>query len=253
MPVDRRQFLQRAALVAAGSVAAPAAVEGAPAVRIKAIAFDGLAVFDARPVFVLAEQLFPGRGTELGNAWRARQFEYTWLRTVMNRYADFQQVTGEALVFASKMLKLDLTDEKRQRLMQAFQEIKAWPDAPKALEAFRAAGIRMALLSNFTAAMLDRAVANSNLEGFFEPHLSTDRVRAFKPDPRAYELGVQAFGLKREEIAFAAFGGWDAAGARAFGYPTYWVNRLGLPPEELGVTADATGAHLDGLVNFVLG
>ena len=120
-----------------------------------------------------------------------------------------------------------------------------------ALESLRSAGIRLAFLSNFTAPMLDAAVKNSGLEGIFEPHLSTDRVRAFKPDPRAYQMGVDAFGVPRAEIAFAAFGGWDAAGAKAFGYPTFWVNRAGLPVEEMGIAPDGTGATLHDLAKFV--
>jgi 2-haloacid dehalogenase len=116
----------------------------------------------------------------------------------------------------------------------------------------KASGIRLAFLSNFTEEMLDAAVRSCGLEGLFDPHLSTDRVRAFKPDPRAYQMAVDAFRLSREEIAFAAFGGWDAAGARTFGYPTFWVNRMQLPVERLGVAPDATGAGLDELERFVI-
>jgi 2-haloacid dehalogenase len=98
--------------------------------------------------------------------------------------------------------------------------------------------------------MLDAAVRNSGLDGIFEAHLSTDRVQAFKPDPRAYRMGVDAFGMAKEEIAFAAFAGWDAAGAKRFGYPTFWVNRANAPLEELGVAPDGTGAGLQDLVAF---
>lgn len=241
--LNRRHFLQ---LGTASLPLAPASPS-----RIRAIAFDGLAVFDPSPVAVRAEQLYPGRGGELMTAWRTRQFEYTWLRTVMNRYADFRQVTEEALVFSAAALKLELGGAKRAALMQAFLEIKAWPDAPKVLASLRDAGYRMALLSNFTAAMLESAVKASGLEGMFEPHLSTDLAGAYKPDPRAYRLGVDAFLMQREKIAFVAFGGWDAAGAKAFGYPTYWANRLALPAEELGVRPDAVAGGLAGLAEFV--
>ncbi|MBL8528391.1 MAG: HAD-IA family hydrolase, partial [Burkholderiales bacterium] len=103
---------------------------------------------------------------------------------------------------------------------------------------------------NFTPKMLDAAVRSAGLEGVFEDHLSTDRVRSYKPDPRAYQLGVDAFGLRREEIAFVASAGWDAAGAKWFGYPTIWINRMHLPAEALGVAPDATGSTLDDLVAF---
>jgi 2-haloacid dehalogenase len=136
--------------------------------------------------------------------------------------------------------------------MHAFLELRAWPDAPPALRAMKEAGVRLAFLSNFTAGMLDAAVVSSGLEGMFEPHLTTDRVRAYKPDPRAYRMGLDAFGLAREAVAFAAFGGWDAAGARSFGYPTVWINRAGAPPEGLGFPPDATGTTLGDLARFVL-
>ncbi len=110
----------------------------------------------------------------------------------------------------------------------------------------------MAFLSNLTDAMLDAVVKNSALEGFFEPHLSTDKVKAFKPDPRAYQMGLDAFKLRKEEIAFAAFAGWDAAGAKWFGYPTFWVNRSNAPVEELSATPDGMGSGLGDLVKFVL-
>lgn len=252
MPLNRRRFLTLAAASAAsGLVGSRALARAAATPKIRAIAFDGFTIFDPRPVFALAEEIFPGNGAELSNAWRTRQFEYAWLRTLTGRYVNFWHITEDALVFAAKLLKLDLTVERRKQLMQAFLGIKAWPDALPALKSLKACGIRMALLSNFTAAMLDAAVQNSGLQGIFEPHLSTDRVRAYKPDPRAYQMGIDMFGLKREEIAFAAFGGWDAAGAKTFGYPTFWVNRMNLPVEELGSAPDASGTTLHDLPNFV--
>jgi 2-haloacid dehalogenase len=255
MQLNRRAFLS---VVSVGGLASSPLATAAPARAvttpgIRAIAFDGFTTFDPRPIAALAERLFPGTGAQLANEWRTRQFEYSWLRTLMGRYVDFWQVTEDALVFAAQRLKLELGREKRERLMHAFVEIRAWPDAGPALKHLKDAGIRLRFLSNLTAKMLDAAIANSGLEGLFEPHLTTDIVRAFKPDPRAYQMGTDGFGLAREEIAFAAFGGWDAAGAKSFGYPTFWVNRAELPVEALGVTPDATGTTLTDLENFVLG
>jgi 2-haloacid dehalogenase len=212
---------------------------------------DGFTTFDPRSVSALAEQLFPGKGSELSNLWRTRQFEYTWLRTVCGYYADFWKVTEDALVFVSNMPKLELSLEKRQRLMQAYLELRAILMLCPLSNPLREAGIRLAFPSNLTPFMLHSAIKSSGLEGIFEPSLSTDRVRVYKPDPRAYQMGIDAFNLRREEIVFAAFGGWDAAGAKLFGYSTFWVNRLNLPIEELGVTPDATGENLTDLVNFV--
>ena len=224
-----------------------------PVLGFKAIAFDGFPIIDPRPVAIRAEEVFPGHGARLIDAWRTRQFEYTWLRTLSRRYADFWQVTEEALVFAANSMKLDLTAAKRAQLMQTFLELKTWPDAAPALRALKAKGIRMAFLANFTTTMLDASIRNAGLDGVLEPHLSTDRVGVYKPDPRAYQMALGAFGMAREEIVFAASAGWDAAGAKAFGYPTYWVNRANLPAEELGATADGTGSGLADLVKFVTG
>jgi 2-haloacid dehalogenase len=251
MFVNRRKFVTLAAAGAVTATTIAPDAKGASA-KFKAIAFDGFPIIDPRPVFARAEEIFPGKGSELGNAWRIRQFEYTWLRTLGGRYADFRQVTEESLVFAARMLKIDLSAGRRDQLMQTYLGLKAWPDVAPALAQFKAAGIRMAILSNLTNAMLDAAVSNSGLEGFFEGHLSTDKVKAFKPDPRAYQMAVDAFNLRKEEIAFAAFAGWDAAGAKWFGYPTFWVNRLNLPVEELGVAPDGIGSGLGDLVEFVL-
>ena len=110
----------------------------------------------------------------------------------------------------------------------------------------------MAFLSNLTETMLDAAVKNSALEGFFEPHLSTDRVKAFKPASTAYQMGLDAFKLEKAEIVFAAFAGWDVSVSKWFGYPTFWVNRLNAPVEELGVAPDGVGSGLSDLVEFVL-
>jgi len=96
-------------------------------------------------------------------------------------------------------------------------------------------------------------VRNSALEGLFEPHLSTDRIGVFKPAPAAYQMGPDAFKLPKEQIVFAAFAGWDAAGAKWFGYPTFWVNRAKTPAEELDAMPDGTGEGMADLVKFVLG
>jgi 2-haloacid dehalogenase len=248
--LNRREFVNFVGAGAAALCAEPAmaAVLGA---RIQAIAFDGLAVFDVRPVAALSEQIFPGRGAEMSAVWRTRQFEYTWLRTLGRQYADFMQVTEEALAFSCMSLKLELTKANSDRLMQSYLELKAWPDAITVLKGMKSSGLRMAFLSNFTSAMLDHAVKNSGLEGVFENHLSTDRVRAFKPDTQAYKMAIDAFRLRKEEIAFAAFAGWDAAGAKWFGYPTFWVNRAQAVQEELGAIPDGVGKDLNDLASFV--
>ena len=248
--LSRRGFVNLAAAGAATSLMNFTGVVAHAKPRVQAIAFDGFVIFDPRPIAALAEELFPGRGSEIVNTWRTRQFEYTWLRTLTGNYVEFWQVTAEALTFTAKLLGLNLDAEKHDRLMGAFLRLKAWPDVLP-LTAFKAAGVRMAFLADFSASMLDANIRSAGLEGLFGEHLTTDRVRAFKPDPRAYRMGPNSFKLEREEIVFAAFGGWDAAGAKRFGYPTFWCNRLNLPIEELGVVPDRVGSSTVDLAAFV--
>jgi 2-haloacid dehalogenase len=251
MTTNRRELFSR---MAGFGLALEACARKAAGARspTRAVAFDAFPILDPRPVFALAGELFPEKGAELGNLWRTRQFEYTWLRTLSRRYADFWQVTDDALVFAAKALQVELTPEKHARLMQEYLKLRCWPDVPDALRSLKKAGVRIAFLSNMSARMLEAGIQNSGLDGMFDHVLSTDRVKAYKPDPRAYQMGVDAFGLKPDQILFAAFAGWDAVGAKSFGYPTFWVNRQSQPGEELGVTPDASGRDLNDLVSFVV-
>ena len=245
--IHRRLVLGSAIGLAASLPRPPSAQPG----RIKAIAFDGFVIIDPRPVALRAEALFPGQGARLMEIWRSRQFEYTWLRTLSRRYVDLWQVTQEALVFAARAAKLDLAADQRDALMQAFLELKAWPDVAPVLRDLKDRDIRMAFLANPTVKMFDAVVRNSGLEGLLEEHLSTDRVQAYKPDPRTYQMGIDAFGLAREEIAFAASASWDAAGAKAFGYPTIWVNRAGLPQEYAEFTPHQVLPDLRGVASLI--
>ncbi len=254
MALDRREFIGLGAAAMASKLLASPSL--GPASKpyggnIRAIAFDGFPIIDPRPIALGAEELFPGKGGLLMETWRTRQFEYTWLRTLGGRYSDFWQVTEDALLYAAAALKLELRPDQRDQLLGTYLKLKAWPEVEATLKTLREAGLRMAFLSNFTAQMLDAAVKNSRLEAYFEPHLSTDRVRAFKPDVRAYRMGVEAFKLRREQIAFVASAGWDAAGAAWFGYPTLWVNRQGSAAEHLDTPSIATGNSLADLASFV--
>ena len=251
--VNRRHFLRTAAAVAAAASldSASAAVLG-DRPTIKAVVFDAFAIFDARSVFRLVEEMFPEHGTTLSDQWRTRQFEYTWLRNSMREYRDFWHVTGDALNYAAKQSGVSLSPGQSRRLMEAYLELKPWPDVTPLIDTLRRRSLRLALLTNWTSAMQHACLQGAGLEAMFEFQLSTDRVKTYKPDPAAYSMGPEALRLEKHEIAFVAFGGWDAAGAKVFGYPTYWTNRLNLPLEELGVRPDATSSGLSGLPNFII-
>jgi 2-haloacid dehalogenase len=257
-PLDRRSFVTlgsvsltspvvEAAFAPTGSARSIASVTGS----IEAVACDAFAIFDPRPIFAACELAVPGRGTELANAWRVRQFEYQWLRALTGMYANFWDVTASALEFAAHSMNLDLSPRQRADLMNGYLALRAWPDVKDALSTLQRAGIQVALLSNATEQILAAGIHNSDLSGAFQHVISTDCIKTFKPDPRAYRLGTQIMRLHEKQILFVAFAGWDVAGAAWFGYPTFWNNRQNATAEELNVRADGTGATLTDLVRFL--
>ncbi|MDC0669219.1 haloacid dehalogenase type II [Nannocystis radixulma] len=256
--MSRRQFLRLVAgagglLAACRPKAAETPLQPHPGRRaeIRGICFDLFTLFDPRSVERVAETVAPGQAAELCREWRVRQFEYAWLRATAGQYRDFEVVTGEALDYAAGARGLSLSANDRHHLVAACSELTPWPDTRAALESWRRAGLRLAPLANYAPGMLSRLLAHAGLAELFDAQISTDRARTFKPSPRAYALGPELLGLPREQIVFAAFGGWDAAGAAWYGFPTFWLNRLGVAPEALSAAADATGTTLAELAAFV--
>ena len=199
----------------------------------------------------VAETIVPGHARELCESWRVRQFEYTWLHTAAGTYRDFQAVTQDALACAARANGIKLSAEASRTLVSSYERLAPWPDSRAALESMKASGLRLAPRANFKPAMIEHLLENAGLRQLFDEMISTDRAKAYKPDPRAYGLGPSVLKLPRKEIAFAAFGGWDAAGAKWFGYPTFWVNRLGVPAEELPPGPDAVGSTLTEVASWV--
>lgn len=248
MKTHRRKFLGLAGGAVVGSLvfrARPARGEKV-ANRIEAVGFDAFTVLDGRPVVAAAEQLVPGQGTKLVEIWRNRLFEYSWLRVVGRRYADFETVSAEALAYSAAALKLNLSSQVQHAFLDATVRLPAWPEAAQVLKDLRARGLKLAFLSNFSPRMLASVSRSSGLEGLLES-LSTDAVRTYKPDPKAYHLAVDSFGVPKERIAFVANGAWDAVGGAWFGFPTFWINRTGIPREELAAASYTTLTSLSPL------
>ena len=218
---------------------------------IRACVFDAYGtLFDVHSVAALAERLFPGRGDAISYLWRTKQIEYTWLRTMSGKYKTFWEVTEDGLVFTAKRLGLDLTPEKKTALMEQYLRLDAFPENLGVLKELKGMGLRLAILSNGNPPMLEAAVRSAGMEGLFEALLSVDSVKRFKTAPEVYQLAVDRFGVGAAEIGFVSSNGWDAAGATWFGFTTFWVNRAGNPPEELGAVPAGQGETLAELVGF---
>jgi 2-haloacid dehalogenase len=218
---------------------------------IKAVAFDAYGtLFDVFSVSALAEQIFPGHGKALSEIWRDKQIDYTRIRTLSGRYADFWTLTGDALDFACERLGLTLTAASRDRLMAQYERLTAFPENLAVLRTLREMGLPLAILSNGTPAMIASAVSAAGMDGVFDHILSADSVRKFKTAAEAYQLGPDAFGCPAEDILFVSSNCWDACGATWFGYTAFWVNRAGAPLERLGVRLAGMGRTLDDVADF---
>lgn len=219
--------------------------------KYKAVAFDAFPIFDSQPVAAAINKLFPEKGNELINQWKTSQFEYTWLRTVAGQYRDFWKVTEDALLFASKKSGITLSDSDKDSLMHQYLQLDIWPDVVYGLKQLKNLGLRLCFLSNMTKDMLTSNIKYSRLETFFDEVISTDQANTYKPDPKAYGLGTQILKLKKEEILFVAFAGWDACGAKWYGYPVFWLNRHGVPEEQLDTRPEKTGTNFQELLGFI--
>jgi len=217
-----------------------------------AIAFDYLVLFNPDSVVAAVERVFPGKGRVMTDLWRTRQFDYAWLRSMAGRYVGFSELTENALDYAARAVQVDLTPSRKRQLMDAYLQLTPWPDTAGALHRLRESNVRVITIANFSPSMLRANAEHAGLTTLFDALISTDRNHTYKPDPRAYQLGVDHLRLPKQDIVFAAFGGWDAAGAKSFGYPTVWVNRFNQPAEELGFRPDRTVTNLEGLLDFVL-
>ena len=211
----------------------------------RAFVFDAYGtLFDVHSVIEAASAITSDPQT-FSNLWRQKQLEYTWLRSLMGRYEDFWVVTGQALRFALRRLGLTAGEAQMEALMRAYLTLAPFPEVPAALRAL--AGRPLAILSNGSPMMLERAVRSSGLAGAFAHVLSVDEVRVYKPSPRVYELAPRALAVAPEEIVFVSSNAWDVAGAAAFGFTTCWCNRSNAPAEELEITPDYEVDRLDAI------
>jgi 2-haloacid dehalogenase len=213
---------------------------------IQAVVFDAYGtLFDVHSVVRRGEEIFPGKGAQLSHLWRSKQLEYTWLRSLMGRYADFESVTRAGLRYACRALALAWSERAEDALMQEYLRLSPYPEVAAALDGLK--GRKLAILSNGSPAMLNGVVRNAGLPPAFAAVLSADEVKIFKPHPSVYRLAVDALGIRKDEVAFVSSNFWDVAGAAAFGFRTYWINRAGAPPEELECTPAAVLSTLNEL------
>ncbi len=217
----------------------------------RAVLFDAYGtLFDVYSVGATAEQLFPGHGERLGIIWRDKQIEYTRLSSMSGQVRSFRDCTRGGLRFAAARLGLVLGAAAEEALMGSYERLAPFPENRAVLESLKQRGIPAGILSNGDPDMLDAVVAHAGFTALVDPVLSVEGTGRFKTDPAAYALGTAAFGLPAAEILFVSSNCWDAIGATWFGYTTLWINRFGLPLDDLGASPSRIGTTLADVLAF---
>jgi 2-haloacid dehalogenase len=194
---------------------------------IEACVFDAYGtLLDVRSATARLSHELHGKAEQVGSLWRQRQLEYTWLRSLMGRHGDFWDVTRDALDHAFGALGLRDDDDLKSRLMDAYLSLDAYPDVAPTLAELRRAGMRTAILSNGTPAMLKAGVDSAGIGDSLDMVLSIEDAGIYKPHPSVYQLACDSLGLERDRICFVSSNGWDVAGAATFGFQTVWLNRF---------------------------
>ena len=207
--------------------------------NIKACVFDAYGtLFDVHSAVGKYYDRLGNVADQVSNIWRTKQLEYTWLRSLMKKHADFWQITQDGLDYA-----LDASNIKDQQLrddlIQAYLHLKCYPEVPDTLATLEKNGRHLAILSNGSPAMLEAVVKSSGLEDLIQTVLSVEMVGVFKPDPAVYQLAVDRLGVAASEIVFLSSNSWDAVGATAFGLKVAWINRFAQRPERIPFQPEA--------------
>ncbi|MFC4270615.1 haloacid dehalogenase type II [Sneathiella chungangensis] len=219
--------------------------------HIKACVFDAYGtLFDVNAAARAEQQALGDKWQEIAEIWRMKQLQYTWLRSLQRRHADFWEVTGDALDFAIASAKM-ADPALRERLMNLYLTLSAYPEVKATLQTLKRAGMKCAILSNGTPEMLDAAVENAGIASLLDGIYSIEEVGIYKPDPSVYQLAVDRLDVSPSEISFQSSNGWDAYSAKAFGFNVIWCNRFGQADERLPETPDAQIRTLDELPAIV--
>ncbi len=200
---------------------------------VKHTVFDAYGtLFDVHSAASQHQQKLGEKAQSVSALWRTKQLEYTWLRSLMQRYVNFGQVTQDALDYALE--SHGIKDESlRQGLLNAYQQLSCYPEVPETLAKLKQLGLGTSILSNGSFEMLEAGVHNSHLEELLDGVFSVDTIRIFKPDPQVYQLAVDQLGCDPQEILFFSSNAWDVSGSATFGLQAVWVNRFGQAPERL--------------------
>ena len=192
--------------------------------NIKAIIFDAYGtLFDVNSAAEKCKGKIGDKWEDFANYWRTTQLEYTWLRSLMNRHKDFWKITEDSLDKSMKFFKID--NSMRNDLLDLYKVLSPFSEVKETLKKLKKRDIKLAILSNGTPSLLENLVKNNNLENIFDDIFSIEEVGIFKPDSKVYDIPVNKYNIKKDEILFLSANTWDVSGGGNYGYNSVWVNR----------------------------
>ena len=192
--------------------------------NIKAIIFDAYGtLFDVNSAAKKCKEKIGDKWENFANYWRTTQLEYTWLRSLMNRHKDFWQITEDSLDKSMKVFQINKS--LKAELLDLYKILSPYPEVKKTLKILKEKKYKLSILSNGTPALLSELVKNNNLENLINDIFSIEEVGIFKPSSKVYDIPIQKYKIKKEQVAFISANTWDVSGGGNYGYNSIWVNR----------------------------
>ena len=192
--------------------------------NIKAIIFDAYGtLFDVNSAAEKCKDKIGDKWEGFANYWRTTQLEYTWLRSLMKRHKNFWQVTEDSLDKSMKTYNID--SSMKNELLNLYKKLSPFKEVPEVLKLLKEKNFKLAILSNGTPSLLKELVKSNKLDNIFDDLFSIEEVGIYKPDSKVYDMPINKYQIKKEEIAFLSANTWDVSGGGNYGYNSIWVNR----------------------------
>ena len=218
--------------------------------NIKAIIFDAYGtLFDVNSAAEKCKDKIGDKWEPFANFWRTTQLEYTWLRSLMKRHKDFWQITEESL--DKSMMAFNIDPKMKNELLNLYKVLSPFQEVPETLKSLKEKKFKIAILSNGTPSLLNDLVKSNNLNNLFDDLFSIEEVKIYKPHPKVYDLPIEKYKIKKNEVAFLSANTWDVSGAGNYGYQSIWVNRNNNIFDNLDYKPNNQIKNLSELINLI--
>ena len=218
--------------------------------NIKAIIFDAYGtLFDVNSAAEKCKDKIGDKWEPFANFWRTTQLEYTWLRSLMKRHKDFWQITEESL--DKSMMAFNIDPEMKNELLNLYKVLSPFQEVPETLKSLKEKNFKLAILSNGTPSLLNDLVKSNNLNNLFDDLFSIEEVKIYKPHPKVYDLPIEKYKIKKNEVVFLSANTWDVSGAGNYGYQSIWVNRNNNIFDNLDYKPNNQIKNLSELINLI--